>query len=78
MQEQTRRRVGLMGGTFDPIHIGHLMLAECAYEQFQLEQVLFLPAGIGPEFTFCRHRMSTSHPVIFGRCAVRNVPSGIM
>ena len=48
MQEQTRRRVGLMGGTFDPIHIGHLMLAECAYEQFQLEQVLFLPAGNPP------------------------------
>ena len=44
MQEQTRRhRIGLMGGTFDPIHIGHLMLAECAYEQFDLEQVLFLP-----------------------------------
>ena len=39
MQEQTRRRVGLMGGTFDPIHIGHLMLAECAYEQFQLGQI---------------------------------------
>lgn len=48
MQEQTRRRVGLMGGTFDPIHIGHLMLAECAYEQFQLERVLFLPAGNPP------------------------------
>ena len=48
MQEQTRRRVGLMGGTFDPIHIGHLILAECAYEQFQLEQVLFLPAGNPP------------------------------
>lgn len=48
MEEKNRRRIGLMGGTFDPIHIGHLMLAECAYEQFGLEQVLFLPSGNPP------------------------------
>ena len=47
-KEKQRHRVGLMGGTFDPIHIGHLMLAECAYEQFDLEQVLFLPSGKPP------------------------------
>ena len=41
-------KIGIMGGTFDPIHIGHLMLAECAYEQFDLEQVLFLPSGNPP------------------------------
>lgn len=46
--EKMRRRIGLMGGTFDPIHIGHLMLAECAYEQFGLEKVLFLPSGNPP------------------------------
>ncbi len=48
MAENKRHRIGLMGGTFDPIHIGHLMLAECAYEQFSLEKVLFLPAGNPP------------------------------
>lgn len=48
MTKAVRRRVGLMGGTFDPIHIGHLLLAECAYEQFGLEQVLFLPTGNPP------------------------------
>lgn len=46
--KESRRRVGLMGGTFDPIHIGHLMLAECAYEQFELEKVWFLPSGNPP------------------------------
>lgn len=45
---ECRRRIGLMGGTFDPIHIGHLMLAECAYEQFQLDKVMFLPSGNPP------------------------------
>ncbi len=42
------KRVGIMGGTFDPIHIGHLMLAECAYQQFGLDRVLFLPSGNPP------------------------------
>ena len=37
-----------MGGTFDPIHIGHLILGEAAYEQFGLDEVWFLPAGNPP------------------------------
>ena len=43
-----RRRVGIMGGTFDPIHIGHLILGESAKEQFSLEKVLFMPSGNPP------------------------------
>lgn len=39
------RRVGIMGGTFNPIHIGHLLLAENAYSAFGLDQVLFVPSG---------------------------------
>lgn len=39
------RKVGIMGGTFDPIHIGHLMIAEKAREQFHLDEVLFMPSG---------------------------------
>ncbi len=37
-----------MGGTFDPIHYGHLLIAENAYEQFQLDEVIFLPTGKSP------------------------------
>ena len=37
-----------MGGTFDPIHIGHLILGEKAYHQFELEKILFMPAGNPP------------------------------
>lgn len=38
-------RVGVLGGSFDPVHVGHLRLAEAAYEQAGLESVIFVPAG---------------------------------
>lgn len=38
------RRIGIMGGTFNPIHIGHLQIAQMAMEQFFLETVFFIPA----------------------------------
>lgn len=45
------RRVGIIGGTFDPVHLAHLQLAKSAYEQFGLENVVFLPAGDPPHKT---------------------------
>jgi nicotinate-nucleotide adenylyltransferase len=42
------KRIGVMGGTFDPIHYGHLVTAEEACMQFRLDQVLFVPSGYPP------------------------------
>ena len=41
-------RIGIMGGTFDPIHNGHLMLGEYAYQQFHLDEVWYMPNGNPP------------------------------
>ena len=39
------KRVGIMGGTFNPVHYGHLRLALTAQEQVLLDKVLFMPSG---------------------------------
>jgi nicotinate-nucleotide adenylyltransferase len=41
-------RIGIFGGSFDPVHVGHLLLAECCREQAQLDAVWFLPAAVSP------------------------------
>jgi len=41
-------RLGIFGGTFDPVHYGHLLLAECCREQCRLDYVWFVPADIPP------------------------------
>lgn len=42
------RKIGIMGGTFDPIHIGHLVAAEAVRLEYQLDKVIFIPAGNPP------------------------------
>lgn len=43
--------IGLLGGTFDPIHFAHLRLAEEAREEFKLERIVFIPAAVPPHKT---------------------------
>jgi nicotinate-nucleotide adenylyltransferase len=61
--------VGVMGGTFDPIHLGHLAVAEEAREVLGLERILFVPAGQPPhkaasEVTSVEHRLAMAELAI--------------
>ena len=49
MSDQQRpTRLGIYGGSFDPVHLGHLLLAETCREECSLDRVLFLPCGQSP------------------------------
>lgn len=48
-------KIGIMGGTFDPIHNGHLMLGEYAYKEYNLDEIWFMPNGNPP------HKQHTGH-----------------
>ncbi len=64
-------RIGILGGTFDPIHYGHLFIAEEARARFRLNNVVFIPNGQPPhkngaEITPARHRFAMTQTGIAG------------
>jgi nicotinate-nucleotide adenylyltransferase len=56
MPHNDKARIGLFGGTFNPIHNGHIKMAEAARKQFKLKCVYFIPCGIPP------HRAKDLYP----------------
>lgn len=67
-------RIGILGGTFDPIHIGHLILGETGREQLSLDRVLFMPAGLqwrkaAREIASAEHRLAMVRLAIAGNPA---------
>ena len=64
-------RLGIFGGTFDPPHLGHLILAETAADTLRLDRVLFVPAADPPHKAATSIRTTADH-----RLAMVSLPSG--
>ncbi len=69
-----RIRIGIMGGAFDPIHYGHLLIAENAAAQYQLDQVIFMPTGHSPQKEK-QHMTEAVHRMEMVRLAILDHPS---
>ncbi|MBM4152756.1 MAG: nicotinate-nucleotide adenylyltransferase [Kiritimatiellaceae bacterium] len=73
MSEEHSERIGILGGSFDPIHTGHLTIAQDAVEQLHLDRLIFIPAAISP------HKQNTApaegrHRLEMIRRAIANQP----
>ncbi len=72
-------RIGIFGGSFDPVHFGHLLLAECCREQGRLDAVRFVPAAVPPhkrqrELTPAQNRIEMLELAIGGTSGVFRQP----
>lgn len=68
----TGERIGILGGTFDPPHNAHLILAQHAYEELNLTRVLFVPAGVPPHKTKTRTNVEQRLEML--KIAIGDVP----
>jgi nicotinate-nucleotide adenylyltransferase len=69
MNKSTEARIGILGGTFNPVHLGHLILAQNALEKYELSKVLFIPSATPPHknaaaLVSASHRMAMLNAVI--------------
>lgn len=71
------RRIGLLGGTFDPPHLGHLWVAETAREQLNLDKMLFLPVG-EPPHKQDRDVTAVAHRLAMTRLAIASNPDLVL
>jgi nicotinate-nucleotide adenylyltransferase len=65
-------RLGLFGGSFDPVHLGHLLVAQAAYEELKLDRLFFIPAAQSPfkaerELTAPRERIRLLRLALAGK-----------
>jgi nicotinate-nucleotide adenylyltransferase len=68
-----REKIGILGGTFNPIHNGHLLIAELVREQYSLDKILFIPTFIPPHKNY-KPQISTDKRITLIQLAIQNNP----
>ena len=69
---QEKRIAGIMGGTFNPIHAGHIHIAIAAYKQFHLPEILIMPSGNPSSYKDTQMLASASHRCNMIYLAIKN------
>ena len=73
MEKSLNGRVSILGGTFDPVHFGHLLLAEQAAEQLHLDHIVWIPAATAPHQTL-KHSTDQKHRLEMVKLAIAGNP----
>lgn len=76
--KSSRKRVGLYGGTFDPIHLGHINLAIELKEKHSLDEVWFIPTQINPHKQDRKPASSMDDRMEMVRLAIKGIPSFVL
>ena len=71
MIAKARKHIGIYGGSFDPIHLGHLIIAQDCLEQANLDEIHWVPAAASP-LKSCNPRVSDKHRLAMASKAVEN------
>ena len=74
IEEAKKRKIGFFGGSFDPIHLGHLNLAIQILEQKGLDQILFCPARLSPTKQGAPPRAAPKHRMNMLRLSLEDLP----
>jgi len=73
MTDRRRARIGILGGTFNPIHLGHLIVAQDAMDQLELARVVFIPSATPPHKRY-EGNASAAQRLAMVRLAIRGNP----
>lgn len=71
--KQKKQHIGIMGGTFNPVHMGHLLLAEQAYEQLKLDTVWMMPNAMPPHKAG-QQILAKKHRIAMLKLAIKDNP----
>lgn len=74
MNNTGSRKIGILGGTFNPIHIGHLILAQNAFDYCKLDEVLIMPSGVS-YFKDPKEIIETAHRIELVKLSIKNNPN---
>ena len=74
--KKNKRQIGILGGSFDPIHMGHIGLAQETHDKFDLDQILFIPVFQSPHKA-SSPLASTSDRMEMLRLALKNTPVSV-